>query len=131
MPQSIMPKSIINGAQQLADRYVAVWNETDPAVRRRTIEQLWTEDGQHHAAARQAIGFAALEDRVTRSHDKNVGDLGYRFRAVQDARRLHDAVTFHWQMLSSDSETVLASGMMFLIVNDQERIRIDYQFVLS
>jgi hypothetical protein len=118
-------------AQLLADRYVAAWNETDPAIRRRAIEQLWTEDGQHYVDTRQAIGFAALEDRITRSHDKNVAGLGCRFRAVQDARRLHDSVTFHWQMLSAGSETVVATGMEFLIADDQGRIRIDYQFVVS
>lgn len=57
-------------AQQLADRYVAAWNETDPARRRAAIESLWTEDGQHYVDMRQAIGFAALEDRISRQNDR-------------------------------------------------------------
>jgi hypothetical protein len=31
--------------KELADRYVAVWNEPDTQQRRKTITQLWTEDG--------------------------------------------------------------------------------------
>jgi hypothetical protein len=33
-------------------------------------------------------------------------------------------------MLPANSETVLATGMEFLIVNDEGRILIDYQFVV-
>jgi hypothetical protein len=92
---------------------------------------LWTEDGQHYVDTRQAIGYAALEERIRRSHDKNVTVAGNRFRAVQDACRLRDAVTFHWQMLPADTDPVLATGLEFLIVNDEGRILIDYQFVVS
>ena len=34
------------GAGELADRYVALWNEPDPDQRRRMIAGLWTEDGR-------------------------------------------------------------------------------------
>ena len=32
---------------QLVDRYVAVWNEPDAELRRRSIAELWVEDGAH------------------------------------------------------------------------------------
>ncbi len=110
----------MNEAQHLADRYVAAWNETDPAARRSAIESLWTRDGQHYVDTRQAIGFAALEDRISRSHEKNVSVLGHRFRAVQDARRLRNAVTFHWQMLPADSDArYWRPAWSSLILNDE------------
>jgi hypothetical protein len=34
-------------AAELADRYVALWNEGDPERRRELIEGLWSEDGEH------------------------------------------------------------------------------------
>jgi hypothetical protein len=118
-------------AQHLANRYVAAWNETDPAHRREAIESLWTEDGQHYVDTLQAIGYPALEERIRGSHNKNVAAAGNRFRAVRDARQLSDAVTFHWQMLPASSEAVLAIGLEILIVNDAGRILTDYQFVVS
>jgi SnoaL-like domain len=121
----------MNDAQQLADRYVAAWNATDPATRRDAIRNLWTEDGQHYVDTRQAVGYTALEERIRGSHNKNVLTAGNRFRAVRDARRLRNAVTFHWEMLPADSETVLATGLEVLIVNDDGRILVDYQFVVS
>lgn len=30
---------------ELVARYIETWNETDPAVRRKAIDELWAEDG--------------------------------------------------------------------------------------
>jgi hypothetical protein len=116
-------------AQTLADRYVAVWNETDAERRRNAIAALWVPDGQHYVGTREARGYEALEKRILGSHEKNVRNDGNRFRAAQDARRLRDVVAFHWEMLPAGSETVLARGLEFLIVDDAGRILVDYQFV--
>ena len=114
-------------AQTLADRYVAVWNERDAESRRNAIAALWVPDGQHYVGTREARGYEELEKRILGSYEKNVGNDGNRFRAVDDARRLHDVVTFHWEMLPADGATVLARGLEFLIVDDAGRILVDYQ----
>jgi hypothetical protein len=117
-------------AQQLADRYVAVWNETDPERRRSAIAALWAPDGRHYVAAREAEGYEALEERIVGSHQKNVRDGGHRFRAARDARALREVVTFHWEMLPAGGESVAVTGLEVLLVDGQGRIRVDYQFVL-
>jgi hypothetical protein len=119
---------VMDHLQSLADRYVAVWNETDATRRRQQIAELWEREGQHYVGEREVRGHDALEIRIQESHEKNVKQGGNRFRAVQDARRLHDVVTFHWEMLPADSETVLGRGREFLIVNDEGQIRVDYMF---
>lgn len=116
-------------AQSLADRYVAVWNETDPDRRRQQIAQLWVPEGRHYVGERKAHGYEALEVRITGSHDKNVRDGGYRFRAANDARALSDIVTFHWEMLPSGRDEVVARGLEILLLDDSGRILVDYQFV--
>jgi hypothetical protein len=115
--------------QILADRYVAAWNETNDQRRRDAIAALWVSDGQHFVASREAQGYEALEARIRGSHEKNVRDDGNRFRAAPGARRLHDVVTFYWEMLPAGADTVLARGLEFLIVNDEDLILVDYQFV--
>jgi hypothetical protein len=114
--------------QTLADRYVAVWNEKDEKRRRETIASLWVPDGQHFVEGRQARGYEELEKRIRGSHEKNVRDDRNRSRAAPGARRLHDVVTFHWEMLPADADTVMVRGLQFLIINDEGRILIDYQF---
>jgi hypothetical protein len=57
----------------IADRYVALWNEADPDRRRAAIAALWSEDGAHilqppqeirEIAAQPGIGLtASLEAR--------------------------------------------------------------------
>jgi hypothetical protein len=120
----------MDNPQQLADRYVAVWSETDPERRRRAIAELWTPDGEHYVGAREVRGYAELEQRVTGSHEKNVRDNGNRFRAVKDARALRDVVTFHWEMLPAESEQVVATGLEILLIDATGRILVDYQFNL-
>jgi len=117
-------------AQDLADRYVAAWAEPDVARRRAAIEALWVPAGEHYVNDREVRGYDELMERVRGSHEKNIRDDGNRFRAAKDARRLHDVVTFHWEMLPPKGETILARGLEFLLVDDEDRILVDYQFVL-
>lgn len=120
----------MNEAQHLAERYVAVWSESDPARRRRAIAELWREDGEHYVGEREVRGWEALEQRIVGSYEKNIRDGGHRFRAAQDARALRDVVTFHWEMLPANGDNVVATGLEVLLVDDEGRIRVDYQFPL-
>ena len=115
--------------QDLADRYVAVWNEADAESRRRQIAELWVPEGQHYVDVREARGYDALEQRIAGSYNKNVRDGGHRFRPVQDARQLRDLVTFGWEMVQADEDRVVAQGFAVLLVNDEGRIRVDYLFM--
>lgn len=117
--------------QDLADRYVAVWNESSPAVRRQSIAGLWVPNGVHYVRTREVRGYDALEQRVAESYEKNVRGHGNRFRTVRNAQALCDTVTFNWEMISPDGDKVLAVGLEFLMVDDQGRIVADYQYVVA
>lgn len=117
-------------AQDLAERYVAVWNETEPEARRNAIAALWRPDGAHYIKDREARGYADLEKRVVGSHEKNVRDNGNRFRARPAAQRLRDVVTFTWEMVPRDGEAVLAVGLEFLVLDANGQILTDYQFII-
>lgn len=115
---------------ELADRYVAVWNETDAGARRDAIASLWTPEGEHFVRTLQAKGYEALEQRVTSSHEKNVRDAGFRFVATGDAQRLQNTLMFHWQMVPAGGGPVAALGLEFLLLAEDGRIARDYQFIL-
>ena len=117
--------------QDLVARYVALWNEADAQARRSAIAALWREDGAHFVKEREARGHAGLEQRVIGSYEKNVGGKNYRFRSRNDAQRLRDVVTFTWEMVPAGAATVLAVGQEFLVLDGQDRIITDYQFILS
>ena len=116
-------------AQALADRYVAAWNEPDTARRSCAFAALWAPDAPRLDRGREARGYGALRALIEGSPEGNGGESGIRYRAAPSARLRGDVLTFRWEMLLAGSETVLASGLEFLIVDDEGRILIDHPFV--
>jgi hypothetical protein len=121
----------MNTAQDLAARYAAVWNETNAGARRAAVAALWRPDGVHFLKDREVKGYAALEQRIVGSYEKNVRDKGNRFRLRADAQRLRNVVTFTWEMVPANSDTVLAIGLEVLMLDEEDHIITDYQFILA
>jgi hypothetical protein len=115
-------------AQKLADRYVAAWNESDAAKRSSAIAALWAPDAMGHKGPR---GYSALTRLTPATPGKSVGHAGVRYRAAPTARLRGDVVTFRWEMLLGESETVLAGGLEFLIVDEDGRILADHPFAFA
>jgi hypothetical protein len=135
-------------AAELAEKYVALWNEPDADRRRRMIAGLWTEDGLHilqppqeirEVAARpglgmapilEARGYAEIEARAATAYEHWVGSEELTFRPRDDAERLDDVVKFHWEAVAKDGE-VFAVGLNFLVLAADGRIERDYTFVVA
>jgi hypothetical protein len=135
-------------AAELAATYLALWNEPDAERRRRTIAELWTQDGRHilqppqeivAIAARPGIGMPAIlearghdeiEARVTSAVEHWIGSEGLSFRGRDDAERLGDVVKFHWEAVAKDGE-LFGVGLNFLVLAADGRIERDYTFVVA
>ena len=135
-------------ATELAERYVALWNEPDAAQRRLMIAELWTEDGRHilqppqeirgiavrpglaMTAILEARGYEEIEARAASAYEHWVGSEGLSFRARDDADRLGDVVKFHWEGVAKNDE-VVAVGLNFLVLTANGRIERDYTFVVA
>jgi hypothetical protein len=131
--------------KELADRYMAVWIEPDAERRRKAIAQLWSEAGVQllqppqevlRTAADlgltptlQARGHDELEVRVTRAYEEFVAPGEYVFRPRDNAARLGNLVKFNWEMVTTGGGEVAAVGLAILILDDDGRIRTDYQFI--
>jgi hypothetical protein len=133
-------------AKALSERYVGVWTEADPSVRRRMIRELWAPDGAHvlepprdirdaakrlgfRTPALEAKGYEALEARVTRGYEQFVAPGQFVFRARDDASRLLDVVKFRWEMVPAGGGAVAAVGLEILVLDRDGRIAIDHQFI--
>src|SRR5258707_1921762 len=116
-------------AEDIARRYVHIWNESDPAARRSQLAGLWIEDGTHYVRERQVHGHADLETRVATSHQTNVAERNYRFEADGGIDRLRDMVKFKWRMVPKDGGANAATGLIVCLLADDGRVRIDYQFI--
>jgi SnoaL-like domain len=118
----------MNTMQDLAERYVAVWNESDTQLRKQRISALWTEDGAHYSPTLEAHGHDGLELRITSSWDKWVNAAQHSFRACADADGHHGSVKFHWEMITPTGE-VSTLGFEFLRLAPDGRIEAAYMFV--
>jgi len=119
----------MNATQDLVQRFIAVWNESDPQARKRQIAELWAEDGSHYSPSMEAHGYEALERRIIGSWDKWVHGAGHSFRACADADGHHGGIKFHWEMITPGGE-VSSLGFEFLLLGPDGRIAKDYMFVL-
>ena len=132
--------------QAFADRYAAVWNEPDADRRRAGIRNVWAAGAVHVLQAPeelrkaaldigfdrpvlQARGHEALEFRVRRAYEEFVAPETFRFRARGDADRLDDVVKFHWEMVRQDDAEVAAVGLEIVVLDLDDRIVRDYQFI--
>jgi hypothetical protein len=135
-------------AKEIAEKYLALWNEPAADRRRRMIAELWTEGGRHllqppqeiRAIAAQpgigltaileARGYAAIEARVASAYEHWIGSEGLSFRARDDAERLGDVVKFHWEAVAREGEP-FGAGLNFLVLAADGRIERDYTFVVA
>jgi hypothetical protein len=131
---------------ELVERYVAMWNEEDPDARSAAVRELWAQDGAHilelpqemlSEATRigfispvlEARGHHALEARVKRAHDEFVASGEFRFRPRDHAVQIGDVIKFGWEMVPAAGGDAAATGLEFLLLDAQGRIRRDYQFL--
>jgi hypothetical protein len=129
------PETRAKAAEQLADRYMALWNEPDADGRRQMIAELWTPDGsqilqppQEMREIAAAWRHSELQARATTSYEHWVGSEGLSFRARDDAQRLGDVVKFHWDAVTNEGKTA-AVGLNVLVLAADGRIDRNYTFV--
>ena len=136
-----------NAAEDLANRYVAIWNEADADARKEAVEALWTEGGVHLleppeeivkraaeigvTATLEARGHAELLRRVTRAYDEFVAPGHYEFVRHGEAAVLSDLVKLRWAMVPAGGGEALAIGIDLLMLAPDGRILTDYQFIES
>ncbi|MBO0777394.1 MAG: nuclear transport factor 2 family protein [Ktedonobacteraceae bacterium] len=113
--------------QQFVERYMAVWNEADADRRTKGISEVWTEDGVQFTSKGEYRGHQALQERISTNHETFVKTQGLLFRVANVAVH-HDAVKLVWEMLPAQGGEVRGSGVLFLLLSDDGRVRLDYQF---
>ena len=123
-----MNAPVANELDAFIGRYVSMWNEPDPAARRRLVEELWTPDCANFTRTIEVHGHEALEQRVRSSYEKWVRDGGCLFRPG-GAESHHGAVRLRWEMVSTGDGRVVSVGLEFLLLAGDGRIREDYQFI--
>jgi hypothetical protein len=114
-------------SNDLVDRYVAMWNQPDPTIRRAQIAQLWSRKGTLIRENSVSVGHAAIETASTRVFDAHVRK-GRVASSTNNTHAHHDLVKFGWKLASSDDGVASAACSDLLVLDEDGRICFDYQF---
>ncbi|MGH3291695.1 MAG: nuclear transport factor 2 family protein [Trebonia sp.] len=114
---------------EFAARYVAVWNEPDEAAREAAVAGLWRADARACTAANDYVGLDAITGRVTAAYKQFVAGQGYVFRPLGAAETNHDGIRIRWEMVAAAGGDAVSGGAQFLVLDADQRVRFDYQFI--
>jgi hypothetical protein len=84
------------------ERYIGAWNEPNPARRTETARELWAADGAVINAGYEYRGHEAVVEAIARSYEREMLD---------------------------PEDSVDSAGANFLLLDQDRRIWLDYQFV--
>ncbi|WP_367323334.1 nuclear transport factor 2 family protein [Streptomyces sp. HUAS ZL42] len=119
---------MLPGPNELTDRYVALWNETDPGRRREEVPRLYAPDATYVFYRRDPIhGRAAIEAQMAYTQEI-YAPMGYVFKSGHNATGHHGVIRFSWVMVSSRTGEMEMAGQDVLVLDEDGRIRFDYQF---
>jgi hypothetical protein len=101
--------------EKLVERYIDVWNETDPAARRAAVDALFTEDVRFVDPMAAARGQADL--------DRMIGGVQAQFPGFVISRTgtvdgHHDQARFTWEMGRPGEEAPVAGFDVVTVAAD-------------
>lgn len=80
---------------ELAEQYVATWNETDPQARRALIDEIWSADGRYTDPLADVAGRDQI-DAVIAAAQAQFAGMTFRLAGRVDAH--HDQARFTWEL---------------------------------
>ncbi len=104
--------------EQIVDRYLAAWNETDAAARRELIARTWIADGTYLDPLLSGAGHDDINAMMGAAQPQFAG-LHFRRTSAVDAH--HDVVRFSWALGPEESPAL--AGVDFGVVADDGRFR--------
>lgn len=105
--------------QDIAARYVAAWNETDPDRRRALVAALWTEDATYGDPVMQGQGHGGIESLIAGVQARFPG---FRFALSGRADGCGDCLRFSWDLGPENGEAVV-QGTDFATLAGDGRLR--------
>ncbi|HEY2203861.1 MAG TPA: nuclear transport factor 2 family protein [Pseudonocardia sp.] len=112
-------------ATALAERYIALWNETDADARRAGIDALYTADARYADPLVDARGRDEIDATVAGAQRQFAG-LAFSLAGPVDSH--HDTARFQWHLGAPGADEPLVVGFDVVTVADG-RLRQVYGFL--
>lgn len=106
--------------QELAQRYITVWNETDPAARRAAVEELYTDDARYV----DPLGVAEGRDAIAATIGAVQAQFpGFVFRLAGPVDAHHDQGRFAWELGPAGEPEAPIAGFDVAVTDGRDRLR--------
>jgi hypothetical protein len=109
----------------VAQRYIAAWNETDPQTRTDRVSALWAADGSYVDPLADVRGREQIAALIAGVQDQFPG---FVFRLHGDVDGHHRQARFSWELGPSEGEAPVA-GSDVVTLDDEGRIASVYGFL--
>lgn len=104
--------------QEIAERYIATWNEADPQRRRKLIEELWAEDASYIDPLTEAHGRDEINGVIAAVQSQFPGLM---FSLVGPVDAHHRQARFTWGLGPAGGEPVVL-GFDVAVVDGDGRL---------
>ena len=99
-------------------RYLDCWNETDPAARRKLIDEVWAADAEYIDPMAEARGRAAIDATIGAVQDQFPG-LVFTLAGAVDAH--HRQARFSWGLGPEGAEPLVV-GFDVAVTDDEDKL---------
>ena len=113
---------------ELVERYVHVWNLTSDAERRTEVAAIWAPGAAQYTPENR---HDDLYQRVTDAHRELVADGKNHFTPSGPVHAHHDSILFTVDMIATETGATAWQGQIFLLLDADGRVRLDYQYNLT
>lgn len=110
---------------ELAESYIAVWNETDPVARRRAVEELYSQDARYVDPLAVAQGREQIDATIA-AVQTQFPDFIFRLTGPVDAH--HDQTRFAWELGPAGGEAPIA-GFDVAVTDHDGRLKLVLGFL--
>jgi hypothetical protein len=111
--------------QDIVERYIAAWNETDPQLRRGLIDSLWAADGSYTDPLVDVHGRDEIDATIAAVQQQFPG-LVFRLGGPVDTN--HDQARFTWH-LGPDGGEAIVIGFDVVVLDGGDQIRSVHGFL--
>jgi SnoaL-like domain len=105
--------------QDIIERYIASWNQTDPRRRRQLVDELWAEDASYVDPLAEAHGREAVDAMIAAVQAQFPGLV---FTLVGPVDTHHRQARFTWSLGPAGAEPVIV-GFDVAVAGEDGRLR--------